>query len=134
MVAMPLRKLLHAAALAIGGIVPAAEMAAADDGAIFRRLLRLHDTYYGYGVAEYCGLNTFEVYDGYERQVSYLLLTTGIDKDTEREIRISGYVDADYQFDNHGLGGFRRWCQLEGERAARDFIDFRNLELAEPDE
>jgi hypothetical protein len=132
MVLAGLRKTLLAAVFAICGFVPALQSARADDGLILRRLALLHDTYYYYGVIEYCGLTSFEVFDGYERRVRYLLLTTGIDKATEREIRISGDAYADYQFDDHGLGGFRHWCLFEGQRAAREFVAFRNLELAEP--
>jgi len=53
------------------------------------------------------------------------LQTADIDKQTERWIRISGSVEADYQFDNHGLGGFRGWCARDGRQAMSEFLSFR---------
>ncbi len=108
----------------------AAAPASADGALTATRISQLYRVYYNYGVAEYCGFITYEVNDGYVRQLRYLLLTADIDKETERRIRISGSVEADYQFDNHGLGGFRRWCATDGREAEREFLTFRDLELS----
>ena len=98
------------------------------------RISQLYHAYYGFGVADYCGFVTWEVNDGYERQIRYLLLTADIDKETERRIRISGSVEADYQFDNHGLSGFRGWCARDGRQAEREFRVFRNRQLSKAPE
>jgi hypothetical protein len=102
----------------------------ADGAMTARRITQLYHAYYAFGVADYCGLITWEVNDGYERRIRYLLLTADIDKETERWIRISGSVEADYQFDNHGLGGFRGWCARDGQQAVREFLAFRAEQLA----
>ncbi len=116
------------AVLITASLAPGAAMA---DGAMTaRRITQLYHAYYAFGVADYCGLVTWEVNDGYERRIRYLLLTADIDKETERWIRISGSVEADYQFDNHGLGGFRGWCARDGRQAASEFLAFRAQQLA----
>jgi hypothetical protein len=104
--------------------------ASADGAMTAKRITQLYHAYYAFGVADYCGLITWEVNDGYERRIRYLLLTADIDKETERWIRISGSVEADYQFDNHGLGGFRGWCARDGQQAVREFLAFRAEQLA----
>ena len=109
---------------------PLAPPAASADGAMTaKRITQLYHAYYGIGVADYCGLITWEVNDGYERQIRYFLLSADIDKETERRIRIGGSIEADYQFDNHGLGGFRGWCSRDGRLAEREFLAFRAQQL-----
>jgi hypothetical protein len=71
------------------------DRAARADGAMTaHRITQLYHAYYGFGVADYCGLITWEVNDGYQRRIRYLLQTADIDKQTERWIRISGSVEA----------------------------------------
>jgi hypothetical protein len=41
------------------------------------------------------------------------------------------WTDADLEWGNRGLGGFRNWCRTEGIAAARRFVDFRNAQLAD---
>jgi hypothetical protein len=81
-------------------------------------------------VLEYCGLLTEEVYDGYERLVRYLVEAGHFDAATERRIRIDGSVQADYQFDNHGLGGQKLWCATDGQEFVQRFLDFRRRAIA----
>lgn len=101
------------------------------DGAITpARLSALHRAYYNDRVLEYCGLYTAEVHDGFVRRVRYLLASADIDGETVRRIKISGWSDADYEYDDHGLGGFRHWCATDGRRAADEFLDFRQKELS----
>lgn len=107
----------------------AAPRADADGAMTARRITELYHAYYGFGVADYCGLVTWEVNDGYQRRIRYLLLTADIDKETERWLRISGSVEADYQFDNHGLGGFRGWCARDGRQAMSEFLAFRARQM-----
>jgi len=118
-----------AAFAALMSVLLAPGSARADGAMTAKRISQLYHAYYGFGVADYCGLITWEVNDGYERQIRYLLLTADIDKETERWIRISGSVEADYQFDNHGLGGFRGWCARDGRRAQGEFLAFRAQQL-----
>jgi hypothetical protein len=113
--------------LLAGPLMP--EAASADGAMTAKRITQLYHAYYGIGVADYCGLITWEVNDGYERQIRYFLLTADIDRETERRIRISGSIEADYQFDNHGLGGFRGWCARDGRLAEREFLAFRAQQL-----
>ena len=119
-----------AACLALLTALLASNGAGADGATTAKRITQLYHAYYAFGVADYCGFITWEVNDGYERQIHYLLLTADIDKETERWIRISGSVEADYQFDNHGLGGFRGWCARDGRQAVREFLAFRAQQLA----
>ncbi len=85
---------------------------------------------YMYNVAEYCGLNTFEVYDGYRREMRHLTRQGRLPESTVRWLRIDGIVAADLEYDNRGLGGFRNWCRTEGLDAARHFQTFRDAQLA----
>jgi hypothetical protein len=101
------------------------------DGAVTPdRLKALHDAYYNERVLEYCGGYTAEVHDGLLRRLRYLLASADIDAATNRSVKISGWTDADYQYDNHGLGGFRRWCATDGKKAIEDFLAFRRQELS----
>jgi hypothetical protein len=119
----PSAALFLAAALVAGA-------AHADSAVTPARLSELHDAYYGDRVLEYCGLYTEEVHDGFLRRVRYLLASADIDAATGRSAKISGWTDADYQYDNHGLGGFRHWCATDGRKAAAAFLAFRQQELA----
>jgi len=94
------------------------------------RLRALHDAYYNQRVLEYCGGDTVEVHDGFRRQLRYLLASGDIDAATDRSAKISGWTDADYQYDNHGLGGFRQWCATDGKKAIEAFLAFRQQELS----
>jgi hypothetical protein len=94
------------------------------------RLSQLHDAYYDERVLEYCGGCTAEVHDGFLRRVRYLLASADIDAATNRSLKVSGWTDADYQYDDHGLSGFRHWCATDGKRAAEDFLAFRAQELS----
>jgi hypothetical protein len=116
-----------AGALALILLAPAGH---ADSAVTPERLKALHDAYYNQRVLEYCGGDTAEVHDFFRRQVRYLLATADIDAATGRSAKISGWTDADYQYDNHGLGGFRHWCATDGKKAIEDFLAFRQQELS----
>jgi hypothetical protein len=85
---------------------------------------------YMYSVTEYCGLNTGEVYDGYRREVRHLTRQGRLPESTVRWLRIHGMLAADLEYDDRGLGGFRKWCRTEGLDAARHFLTFRDAQLA----
>src|SRR5262245_60306671 len=66
---------------------------------------------YMYGVTEYCGLNTMEVYDGYRREIRLLTRLGRLPESTVRWLRIHGMLAADLEYGDRGLGGFRNWCR-----------------------
>jgi len=113
----------------VAAIALSTNFAWADGAMTARRITQLYHAYYGMGVIDYCGLDSWEVNDGYERQIRYLLETADLDKESVRRIRIKGWIEADYQFGNHGLGGFRGWCAHDGRRAQTEFLAFRAGEL-----
>ncbi len=67
-----------------------------------------------YGVVEYCGLNSAEVFDGYLRETSYVRRRDGITDPVARWLRIRGLTAADLEYGDRGLGGYRNWCRTEG--------------------
>ena len=85
---------------------------------------------YMYNVTEYCGINTFEVYDGYRREIRQLTRQGRLPESTVRWLRIDGIVAADLEFENRGLGGIRNWCPTEGLDAVRHFVAFRDAQLS----
>ena len=84
---------------------------------------------YLYSVTEYCGLNTFEVYDGYRREMRHLTREGRLPESTVRWLRVDGMVAADLEFENRGLSGIRNWCPTEGLEAVRHFRAFRDAQL-----
>jgi hypothetical protein len=85
---------------------------------------------YMYGVVEYCGLNSAEVFDGYLRETSYVRRRDGITDPVARWLRIRGLTAADLEYGDRGLGGYRNWCRTEGFDSARHFLEFRDQSLA----
>jgi len=85
---------------------------------------------YMYGVVEYCGLNSAEVFDGYLRETSYVRRRDGITDPVARWLRIRGLTAADLEYGDRGLGGYRNWCRTEGLDSARHFLEFRDQSLA----
>lgn len=79
---------------------------------------------YMYSVAEYCGLNTEDVYDGYRMQLRHLTRDGRLPESTVRWLRIHGMLAADLEYDDRGLGGFRNWCRTEGLDAAKHFLSY----------
>ena len=117
----------------LGGLLIALaspKLAHADGAVTSQRLTDLHRAYYNERVLEYCGLMTAEVHDGYQRRVRYLLASADIDPETNRRIKISGWTDADWQYDDHGLGSYRHWCATDGRQAAEEFLAFRDREIS----
>jgi len=91
----------------------------------------LYAANYGFAVSEYCGLVNFEVQDGFRRETADLIERAGLGEDAARQVRLRAWTDADLEWGNRGLGGFRNWCRTEGAAAAQRFVDFRNARLAE---
>jgi hypothetical protein len=94
------------------------------------RGMALRQIAYMYGVVEYCGLNSAEVFDGYLRETSYVRRRDGITDPVARWLRIRGLTAADLEYGDRGLGGYRNWCRTEGLASAQHFLDFRDQSLA----
>ncbi len=80
------------------------------------------DTVYDLGVTSYRGLLTPEVEFGYHREIAELTARSGLNEADAKAIRIAGWVDADREWSNRGLGGFRAWCKSDGVAAAEHFL------------
>ncbi|HEY7690570.1 MAG TPA: hypothetical protein VH835_17850 [Dongiaceae bacterium] len=104
--------------------VPATGEVPVSRGAAFKQVA------YMYGVVEYCGLNSAEVYDGYEREARFIRRRDGLTDPTARWLRIRGMIAADLEYGDRGLGGYRNWCRTEGLDAARHFLAFREQSMA----
>ena len=77
------------------------------------------DVVYDLAVSSYCGLITPEVEAGYHREVTAVTTRAGLSEAEAKAERIAGWVDADREWANRGLGGYRGWCETEGLAAAR---------------
>jgi hypothetical protein len=93
---------------------------AAGHGDKDRRTLR--HVVYDLGVTSYCNLLTPEVEAGYHREIAFLTERAGLNEADAKALRIAGWVDADLEWGNRGLGGFRAWCESDGLAAARHFL------------
>lgn len=81
----------------------------------------LRDVVYDYAVTSYCGVLTPEVEFGFRRELAQLTAHYGLTPEQAKAQRIAGWVAADREWANRGLGGFRAWCQTEGSAAVRHF-------------
>ncbi len=77
---------------------------------------------YDYAVTSYCGLLTPEVEFGFQRELNAVTEASGLNAEEAKALRIAGWVDADLEWSNRGLGGFRAWCEDDGLAAAQRFI------------
>ncbi len=82
----------------------------------------LRQVVYDYAVTSYCGLLTPEVEFGFKRELAALTEESGLDAEEAKAQRIAGWVDADREWSNRGLGGYRAWCAEDGLPAARRFL------------
>jgi len=78
-------------------------------------LVRLH---YDAEVASYCGLVDAALREGFRRRLRALRRSTGFDDADLQRARMDAWQAAHAEWQNRGLGGFRRWCALEGRAAA----------------
>ncbi len=83
---------------------------------------RIQDAVYDYAVTSYCGTLTPEVEAGFRKELARLTETNGLSPQETKAQRIAGWVAADREWSNRGLGGYRAWCQSEGVDAARYFL------------
>ena len=89
----------------------------------------LQGAVYGFAVAEYCGLLTPAVAEGFHLEREWIVARDGITPERERADRIAAIMAADWQYGDHGLGGYRGWCRSEGLTAAYRFLRFREAML-----
>ncbi|MEO3430127.1 hypothetical protein AAFN88_14800 [Pelagibius sp. CAU 1746] len=100
-------------AAAAASIVPSNDAAASG-----RDLTR---AVYDYAVTSYCGTLTPAVEAGFRKELAALTARAGLDAEAARRLRIRGWVEADREWSNRGLGGHRAWCEEEGLPAAYHF-------------
>lgn len=90
----------------------------------------LQQTYYQMNVAEYCGLVTDEVGDGFQRKVRHLKQWIAISEATDLRLRIAAARRVDYEYEDYGLNGYKKWCARVGDGAVASFLAFRDREIA----
>ncbi len=59
-----------------------------------------------------------------QRELTSLTEQSGLTEAEAKAERIAGWVDADHELSNRGLGGIRAWCKEDGLLAARRFLAF----------
>ena len=77
---------------------------------------------YDYAVTSYCGLLSPEVEQGFQQELAAETARNGLDAEAAKAQRIAGWVDADREWSNRGLGGFKAWCASDGADAAARFL------------
>ena len=113
--------------LAIATLIAGTETAA---GEIQKRPLGpLQEAIYGFVVAEYCGLLSDEVIEGFYLLRAWIVARDGITLEQAQDDHVTASIAADYQYGDHGLGGFRGWCRADGVPAAYRFLIFREAVL-----
>jgi hypothetical protein len=90
----------------------------------------LQQAYYRMTVAEYCGLVTEAVGDGFRRKLRALEAWIALPEAVDRRLRIAAARRADYEYSDYGLNGYKKWCERVGGAAVADFLAFRERELA----
>ncbi|WP_340119035.1 hypothetical protein [Pelagibius sp. 7325] len=81
----------------------------------------LADVVYEFAVTNYCGTLTPAVEAGFRKELAQITAAGGFDDETARQQRIQGWIAAEREWRNRGLGGQRAWCADEGQQAARHF-------------
>jgi hypothetical protein len=89
----------------------------------------LQEIIYGFAVAEYCGLLDPAVAEGFHLERQWIMVRDGISPEREYADRIAAIMAADWQYGDHGLGGYRGWCRTEGMTAVNRFLTFREAIL-----
>lgn len=82
----------------------------------------LEQVFYDIGVIGYCGLSGNTVTEGFQREVRRIVEREEINKKAFNAARSRAITLVELEWDNRGLGGFRRWCRTEGETAVRRFL------------
>ncbi len=78
---------------------------------------------YDFEVVGYCGLGSDAVGNGLRREAKRLISRDAIDSETVTHLRGKAWQAAHAEWQNRGLGGFKKWCRNEGRAAAARFAD-----------
>src|SRR5262249_14183474 len=89
----------------------------------------LQEAIYGDAVAEYCGLLDRAGAAGFQLQQAWIMARDGVTPEHEHADRHAAFKVADWQYDDHGLGGYRGWCRSDGLSAVYRFLIFRETIL-----
>lgn len=90
----------------------------------------LVQTYYDYGVVEYCGLVDMPVHNGYALLRNDQMARGKVGRAADRQARIDADMAVDYEYQDRGLSGQKAWCRTEGAVAAERFtLYFRTRRL-----
>ena len=114
----------------LGAAVFAALLAGSQAAEIQKRPIgALQEAIYAFAVAESCGLLNRAVAEGFHLERDWIVARDGITPERERADRIAATMAADWQYGDHGLGGYRGWCRSEGLAAVDRFLSFRDAML-----
>ncbi len=115
-------------ALLLGAGLPAGPSATAAEFQK-RPIGPLQEAIYGFAVAEYCGLLDPAVAEGFHLERAWIMARDDISAESEYTHRTTAILAADWQYGDHGLGGYRGWCRSDGLTAVHRFLSFRDAIL-----
>jgi hypothetical protein len=118
------------AALAILAFLVPAQPAGAGSSERDQHWQALQQAYYQMNVAEYCGLVTDEVGDGFQRKIRHLREWIALPEAVDLRLRIAAARRVDYEYEDYGLNGYKKWCARVGADAVASFLGFRDREIA----
>ena len=81
-------------------------------------------------VAEYCDLVTEAVGDGFRRKVRHLRAWIALPEAVDLRLRIAAARRVDFEYEDYGLNGYKKWCAQVGAAAVASFLAFRDREIA----
>lgn len=111
------------ASLATAGLLAFASPAAGEEERTLTRAV------YEFAVTGYCGIAGPAVEAGFRAEAAALTARGGFDGESARRQRLRGWIAAEEEWRNRGLGGNRAWCADEGAAAARHFQAIARGEL-----
>lgn len=77
--------------------------------------------FYDVEVAAYCGLVSDTVQSGFDHELEQIMQSQGIDDEGMQQARMQAWKEANLEWQNRGLGGFKGWCRTEGQQAVERF-------------
>ena len=81
-----------------------------------------YDLIYDYEVASFCGLIGKDVYDAFWEKRRAMEAAAEASADVLTRIRIGAMADADREYQNRGLGGYKPWCGSDGMAGVRRLL------------
>ena len=85
----------------------------------------LTEIYYQREVIGYCGLGAQGLKQGFYKDLAALMEQHNLHETDKLPAQDQAYKDAYAEWNNRGLGGFRKWCQTEGFDAVERFSGVR---------